>query len=223
MPPDIAIITAITDGYDTLKTPLPQQGADVEWICVTDGQPLPDIDAAVGWTLINERRRGAHPNLAAKLPKLRPWKYTDAACSIWVDASFRITSPRFAVEAMAYADPIAQFTHPWRDCIYTEATASQDLPKYYGEPIAAQAAHYWEQQHPEHWGLWATGVIARCHTQAIVDFANTWAREINTWSFQDQISQPYALRQAALRPTPLPGTHFANDWLTYEGSPRHEA
>lgn len=219
---DIAIITAITDGYDTLKPVMPQVGADVEWICVTDGDPLPDIEAASGWTLVCERRSGQHANLAAKLPKLRPWQYTTAPMSIWIDASFRIISPRFAVEAAAYADPIAQFPHPWRDCIYAEAAASEELPKYAGEPIAAQASHYWQQGHPEHWGLWAAGVIARCHTQQVMDFSTAWAREINTWSFQDQISQPYALRQCGLRPTALPGTHFANDWVTYEGSSRHE-
>lgn len=218
---DVAIITAITDGYDTLKPVMPQTGLDVEWICVTDGEPLPDADAADGWTMICQPRHGRPANREAKRPKLRPWEYTSAPASIWVDASFRVVSHRFAADAIAHADPIAQFVHPWRDCLYLEAEASLLLPKYTGEPIAAQADHYRRAGHPERWGLWAAGVIVRQHTSVVRTLGDAWAREVNAWSFQDQVSQPYALRTVGLRPTSLPGTHFVNPWLSYEGSGRH--
>lgn len=218
---DLAIITAITDGYDTLKPVLPQTGVDVEWICFTDGEPLPDAEAARGWTMVCEPRHGRPANREAKRPKLRPWEYTTAPASIWVDASFRVVSDRFATEALALADPIAQFTHPWRDCLYDEASASALLPKYKGEPIIEQARAYRAAGHPEHWGLWAAGVIARQHTRQVRKLGEAWAGEVNAWSVQDQISQPYALHKVGLRPTALPGTHFANSWLKYEGSGRH--
>lgn len=218
---DVAIITAITDGYDTLKPVLPQTGVDVEWICVTDGEPLPDADAAAGWTMICQPRHGRHANREAKRPKLRPWEYTSAPTSIWVDASFRVVSDRFAADVLAYADPIAQFAHPWRDCLYEEAAHSALLPKYVGEPIIEQGAHYRVSGHPEHWGLWAAGVIARRHTREVRALGDAWGREINAWSFQDQISEPYALRAVGLRPASLPGSHMANGWLKYEGSGRH--
>lgn len=215
---DIAIITAIYDRYDTLKPALPQKGTTVEWVCVTDEPGLPD--EYLGWKIIHEPRL-IHANRAAKRPKYRPWEYTQADASVWIDASFRITSDRFAAEAMSYADPIAQFVHPWRDCLYTEASASADLFKYAGEPVREQAAHYRELQHPERWGLWATGVIARRHTEPVRELGGMWTEETHRWSFQDQISQPYVLRLTGLRPDLLPGTHFANPWLSYEGSERH--
>ena len=109
--PDVAIITAITDGYDTLKPVMPQTGVDVEWVCFTDGEPLPDADTAAGWTMICEPRHGRPPNREAKRPKLRPWEYTSAPASIWVDGSFRVVSDRFAADVLALADPIAQFQH----------------------------------------------------------------------------------------------------------------
>lgn len=218
---DLAIITAITDGYDTLKPVLPQTGLDVEWICFTDGEPLPDAGAAAGWTMISEPRHGRHANREAKRPKLHPWEYTSAPASIWIDASFRVVSDRFAVEAIALADPVAQFVHPWRDCLYEEAAVSALLPKYKGEPIAEQAHYYRARGHPEHWGLWAAGVIARWHTSAVGELGDAWAHEVGVWSFQDQVSQPYVLRAVGLRPAPLPGTHLANSWLRYEGSGRH--
>lgn len=215
----IAILTAIYDQYDELKPVLPQAGVDVEWIVVTDS--VPPAERSEGWTIVHEPRPGVHPNRAAKHPKYEPWKYTDAEASVWVDASFRILSDRFAVEALAHADPIAQFAHPWRDCLYAEAKESAALAKYGGEPTLEQADHYRAAGHPEHWGLWATGVIARHHTDQVRDLGKRWLEETYQWSFQDQISQPYALREVGLRPASLPGTHMATPWLRYEGSARH--
>lgn len=221
---DVAILTAIYDGYDSLKPVLPQLGVDVEWICVTDGQPLPDAEAAKGWEMVCEPRPGVHPNRAAKHPKYRPWEYTDAPVSLWVDASFRVVSARFAAEAtgpLTDDDPIAQFVHPWRDCLFAEAKESAGLAKYQGEPVLEQADAYSLAGHPEHWGLWATGVIARRHTDAVREMGGRWLFETYRWSFQDQISQPFALRETGLRPQALPGNHLATPWLAYEGSARH--
>lgn len=219
--PDAAILTAIFDGYDTLKPVMPQHGVDVEWICVTDGMPHPDAEAARGWTLVCEPHPGVHPNRAAKRAKFAPWEYTSAPASIWLDASFRVVSGRFVVEVLAHADPIAQFAHPWRDCLYDEAAESALLPKYAGEPIIEQGAYYRARGHPEHWGLWAAGVIARHHTDAVRALGAAWTHEVNVWSFQDQVSEPLALRTVGLRPIPLPGSHLSNGWLKYEGSGRH--
>jgi len=150
-----------------------------------------------------------------------PWEYTDASSSIWIDASFRVISETFAIEAISYANPIAQFKHPWRDCIVDEARASAGIPKYYNQPIGRQSQQYVETGHPLHWGLWATGVIARRHNPDIEMLGAEWETQVCYWSFQDQISQPYILRHLGLRPIEFPGTHFSNNWLVYEGSGRH--
>jgi hypothetical protein len=152
---------------------------------------------------------------------MRPWRYTDATASVWIDAAYRVTNPKFVHEAITYAHPIAQFVHPWRDCIYDEATVSIQMGKYGSEPINQQAARYLAHGHPAHWGLWATGVIARQHTNRVKAFGDAWLGECATWSYQDQVSEPYALRLHELWPTPLPGTHLENAWLAYEASGRH--
>jgi hypothetical protein len=217
----VAILSAVYDRYDTLKPALPQDGVEVDWVFVTDDPDLRDVETHLGWRVVYEPRPGVHPNRAAKHPKYEPWKYTDVDSSVWVDASFRIVSPAFAAEALSLADPIAQFDHPWRICLYAEAEESVRLTKYAGEPAARQAEYYRIKGHPEGWGLWATGVIARRHTDAVKDLGEKWLDETYTWSFQDQISQPYALREAGLRPTSFPGNHLATPWLAYEGSGRH--
>ena len=221
---DVAILTAIYDSYDELKPALPQAGVEVDWVFVTDDPVLGAKPSHLGWRVVYEPRPDVHPNRAAKHPKYEPWRYTDADASIWVDASFRIASDQFAVEATAGLtdeEPIAQFQHPWRDCLFAEARESAVLAKYAGEPVLEQAEHYAERGHPEGWGLWATGAIARLQTEDVLAMGDRWLHETYRWSFQDQISQPYVLREKGLRPTAFPGSHLATPWLAYEGSGRH--
>jgi hypothetical protein len=217
--PDAAIITSIYGGYDSLKPVLAQDGLDVEWVLVTDDSGIPD--GHFGWRVVHISRPGLHPNRAAKQAKFRPWEFTDAPASVWVDGAFSVASPRFAAEALALADPIAQFVHPWRDCIYDEVPASEVMAKYDGEPVREQAEHYRGLGHPEHWGLWAAGVIARRHTPDVMRLGYAWAAEVARWSFQDQISEPYVLRNLGLRPSALTGNHLSNPWLSHQGSARH--
>jgi hypothetical protein len=194
-----------------------QDGVDVDWVLVTDIEPADPL----GWRVVHEPQPELPPNRAAKAAKFTPWAYTDAPASIWIDASFRVTSPRFATEALALAKPIAQFKHPWRDCLYAEAVEIAKLGMDPERVAAWQTARYREAGHPEHWGLWASGVIARKHTSAVKRMGVAWAREVAAGSARDQVSQPHVLREARLRPVSLPGTHLANAWLKYEGSGRH--
>lgn len=214
---DAAVITAIYDAYDILKPVCPQKGLNIDWVFVTDNPP----EDSLGWRVVHEPRPGVHPNRAAKRPKFLPWEYTDASRSIWVDASFRILSDTFVSEALSFADPISQFTHPWRDCLYEETEASLPLTKYEPDILRGQADSYKSIGHPEHWGLWATGVIARLHTPRVRLLGERWTGQVESWSYQDQVSQPYVLRETELRPTRFPGTHLANGWMQYEGSERH--
>lgn len=240
------VLTALMDDYDSLKVICPQDGAEVNWVCLTDSKEIRDDAEAyterlvesgtvlaglhhpTGWEVIYyDRPADEHPNRAAKRPKMHPGMYTGAPASVWLDASFRVTSRRFVVDTitMATASPsgIAQFRHPWRDCYFDEAAASCVLPKYADEVplIMQQADAYVEAGMPRHWGLWATGVIARIHTRPVLDWGMAWARQINANSYQDQISHPYTLWKHGLRPVDLPGNHFGNPWLAYEGSGRH--
>lgn len=210
----VAILTAVTDDYDALKE-LPALDVECEAICVTDD---PDLRSDT-WTCVFEPRGETHPNIAAKHAKTRPWDYTDADWTIWVDASFRVTSWSIAEDLLKYG-PIGQFVHPDRDCIYTEAAYSAELKKYASQPLDQQASYY-RASHPEHWGLWATGLIVRQKLPAVVSFGEAWLSECERWGFQDQVSEAPMLHQFGLRPVEIPGDYFSNPWVRYEGSPRH--
>ncbi len=214
----ITVLTAITDGYDTLQA-FPTQDVECETICVTDHPTM----LGSGWNRIVHDPRPLHPNLAAKAPKMCPWRYTDAEFVIWLDGSMKVTSHAFVREVIEFARPLAQFVHQHRDCIYDEARHSLELEKYAGLPILEQAIHYREQGHPAHWGLWTGGLIVRRHTPEVEKFGEAWLAECEQWSFQDQISEAPVLREHGLRPVTIPGTYWAgaNPWLEYCGSQRH--
>jgi Protein of unknown function (DUF616) len=211
----VTIITAIYGGYDDLK-PVLEQDVPVRWVCITDR-----ARDSNGWEIIVHPRPDLRPRLASKIPKCVPWEFMSEDQSIWIDASFRVVSSVFAREALALANPIAQYSHNVRRCIYTEAAVSHGLIKYANEPVFQQIAHYQKQGHPPNWGLWATGVIARQHNPRTKAMGEAWLAQILRWTTQDQISEPTCLLQADLRPSTLPGS-FASGWLRYEASALHD-
>ncbi len=218
--PDAAIVSAIYDSYDTLKPVMPQAGVNVDWVLVTDDESI--RSGTLGWRVIHLPRPGVHPNRAAKQPKLFPWEFTPASASVWIDASLRVTSPDLVRDTLDLAQPIAQFVHPWRDCVYAEAEESARLAKYAGEDLDAQVKEYRRLRFPDHWGLWATTLIARHHDDVHVrNMSDYWGEMIDVFTFQDQVSQPVALRFYGLRPDALPGDQLTNQWTVWEGSGRH--
>jgi hypothetical protein len=215
---DAAVVTAIYDSYDDLKPVCPQDGLAVDWVVVTDDPHL----AAPGWRVVCEPQPGVAPMRAAKAPKFRPWDYTTAPASVWIDGSCQVTSAGFVAAFLGRAEPLAGFTHRYRDCLYAEAEISAPLLKFAGEPIREQAAYYREMGHPEHWGLWETTVIGRRHTPAMHDLGEAWAAETAKWSTQDQVSYPYILRNLGLRPVWVRGHQGGSPWHAFAGSDRHQ-
>lgn len=194
-----AIISATFGGYDKTRFHTPQS-VPFESRFFTDS---------------GEDRR--HPRIAAKEPKLRPWRYAGEGPWIWMDGSFEVVSPNFVKELIDATEghAISQWTHPQRDDIYDEAVVSAPMPKYESQPIAEQADHYRKIGHPANWGLWATGLIV--YRERCDYLADLWWAEMNAWGYQDQISQPVALRAAGMRPHPLPYNLYCNPWLRLHG------
>lgn len=151
----IVIISAIFGSYDRPSVPIPQS-VDVEYWMVTDNPHL----RAPGWRIIYDTSNIGldHPRTAAKRPKMQPWRYVAKGPWIWIDGSIEVRSRHFARD-VAVGNTIRMWEHPDRDCILPEAELSVTLPKYEGVPVMEQAKHYLTEGHPEHWGLWAAGVI----------------------------------------------------------------
>ena len=219
MTPDAAIVTAIFGAYDVLRPVCPQDGLAVEWVLVTDDPGI--ADGTLGWRVVFEPRPETTPMRGSRPPKLRPWEYTDAPASVYMDASVWVTSPALVADFLAAAEPVSSFAHPDRDCLYDEAEVAAEQIRYVHEPVLAQAAHYRRAGHPEHWGLWENTIIGRHHTPEVVAMGEAWTAEVDAWSPHDQMAFPFVLREAGLRAAVLPGRALGSPWHRWGGSVRH--
>lgn len=204
----VTVLTSVYGSHDQLP-PAPEQTVGAKWLYVTDS----DEDVP-GWERIHEPRPHMHPRMAAKVAKCLPWQYAETDTVVWMDGSCRLLR-RDVLELVlrvTEGHPLSQIRHPWRDCCFDEAEASQPIPKYQPYPILAQAEHYRRLGHPEHWGLWATGFMvwrtdgSWSTREKLVEFGEDWLCEQARWSYQDQISEAVCARWHGLKPHYLPIT-----------------
>lgn len=214
----VAVITSIYGDYDYLRPTVPQTGVEVDWVYVTDHRPLDLYE----WRLVHNLHWGKNPRYASLLPKVKPWEYTEAPVSIWIDSTIEITSETFVsdmIEILHSSGPLLQFSHSWYDCLYEEANAVADHETSPSK-VLDQVEYYWEEGHPENWGLWSTKVIVRQHTSQIKKMGHLWLDEITDWTNYATISEPYVLRNLKLQPADL-GSLLDNCWVA-ERLPKHQ-
>lgn len=205
----VAVVSSVYGAYDPVVPP-PAQSIDVEWVLVTDGEPVD------GWRTIIEPRPHLHPRMAAKVPKCRPDLYTDADVTVWLDAAARIKAHDTIEQLTATPAAFCLFSHPERSTVEAEAKYSADALKYHGLPMAAQVAAYRAAGMPSA-GLWAAGCIVR--HGVFPRFGERWLAEMARWGWQDQLSLPFVLWQTGLMVSPLPGNLWSNDLIewSYDG------
>lgn len=203
---EVALYSALYEKYEYMK-PLP---ADLgcRAVLYTDE---PDIEAP-GWEVrvvtdhlsdgLIEKAQESDPKATVGMLRHKYWKchpaeaVPDADVTMWIDASLLVVADQYAkrcLEALGDDDWCA-VRHPHRDCIYSEAAFSATLPRYDADTLNRQVAVYRAMDHPEHWGLVATGANVRRHTPAAIELGEHWWWEIITRSHQDQLSLPVLLR-----------------------------
>ncbi|HET6482086.1 MAG TPA: hypothetical protein VFG35_18930, partial [Actinoplanes sp.] len=90
--------------------------------------------------------------------------------------------------------------HPWRNCVFDEATYSATLvTRYDSAAMMRQHDRYLSDvwNHPRGWGLFATGNMVRRHTNTVWCLGEEWWGHNQTFSHQDQISLPVLFRTYA--------------------------
>jgi hypothetical protein len=197
----VAVVSAVYGGYDE-PAPPPPQDVPCDWILVSDR----DYDVWP-WKVTVEPRPQLHPRLAAKVPKAHPEWYADADVYIWIDGNLVVEAPDFVswcVGELGGAS-LAQHHSLERTSLIAEAHTAAGMEKYSGLPVVAQAERYVAGGYPENWGLWWTGLMVR--SAGCPNFGDAWLAEMVRWTYEDQVSEPYVLHSAGLRPTNL-----AIDW-----------
>lgn len=163
-----------------------------------------------------------HPRLVAKIPKMTPWRFTDCDAAVWVDASFQIHNGFSEwVREHLEREEFLVWKHPEsRDCIRQEMELCGGWAKYAAWPMREQVESYFAEGFPEHYGLWACGVVGWRFTDTAREFGQTWLQEQYRWTIQDQIALPYLLWKHRRKPGVWEGHEFHNRYLTYHGHRR---
>jgi hypothetical protein len=208
------VYTAIVGGIDSPPLP-PVLPDDCEFICFTDNtsmkcdgwrtEPLP-------WPAESSTRRTSR-----RIKTMSHKLFGMNTASAWFDATF---TPRISVRTMVTqhlgdAD-IATVSHPWRDCIYTEAEACVEQHKDTPATIREQMTRYRAFGMPARNGLVASGVLLRKHTDQVRRFNESWWDEIRSGSCRDQLSFDFVRWLTKTRLTIIPGDYYSNTSWSYK-------
>lgn len=228
VPAKVGLYSAVYGNYDD-----PRPAPDLPIPCRMFTDEPGDFDADFGWEVwgIDPKIADSEDKLFEKTNMLRHkyWKchpaaaFPDAEISIWIDGSIEITDPDFVDKVLDYlgdADWLAM-KHPWRDCIYDEATFSAALARYDAVRLGQQAEFYRDViGHPAHWGLPGTGVMVRRHTEAVIEMGEQWWDECLHWTHQDQVSLPVLARLNEEKVKTIFTLPWGEGWTYHEHSPR---
>ena len=201
----VAVLSALYGPYEWPKPVPPDLGVpalmmtddpDLEapgWT-LADGHvltaPFDFSDPAATWPMMQHKFWKCHPALAFLMASM---DIPDVI--IWLDASMTITVDDFparCLEALGN-DDWSVTPHPWRNCVFDEATFSGHLPRYDKGALDRQAELY-RGWHPPNWGLFATGASTRRMTPLVKEIGEQWWHECTTQTHQDQVSLPVLFR-----------------------------
>lgn len=84
--------------------------------------------------------------------------------------------------------------HKMRDCVYYEgeyvANKERTHPVLKAE-IEKQLVFYKKMKYPAHNGLYNNSILFRRHTEKMKEFSLLWWKQIEKYSYRDQVSLPY--------------------------------
>lgn len=193
----IAVYTAITGDYDTLKNP-EVISKDVDYICYTDN---PNLKSDV-WDVRLMDNDITNSAYKIRLYKILPHRFlSEYDISIWIDGSYLIKSDLIQyVKEYDRGSGCLFFPHPDRICIYDEVAALIDYRKEKKSNLIRQAATYLEEGYPENNGLVAGGCIVRHHNDtSVIKTMDIWWDEIHKYGDRDQIALAYSLWKTNLQ------------------------
>lgn len=196
----VIYVAAIYGGYDIPKPPPPGDA-----ILFTDDRTL----EAPGWEIrVADPFPHLHPRLKAKAVKCLPHEFhPEHAKTVWIDGSMHVHGDD-GLEVY----PLGFFRHPQRDTVSAEAGLSRQMTKYAGLPVVEQANSYLAAGLLP--GLWASGFHTRdINHPGVVEFFEAWWHENILWTYQDQISLPWARQKTGVEITDLPHGLYNNPWF----------
>lgn len=218
----IAIYTAFTGDYDTLKEP---EFIDekCDYICFTDN---PNLKSDI-WKIIQMEETTLDNNRKAKQYKLLPHKYLkDYKYSFWLDGTFKIKGSirEYIYKNIKASSSMLCVVHTERDCVYEEYEASKIIPRYPRAVMEEQINYYKSQGFPKKYGLGVMGAIFRKHNDSsVIKVMEDWWEENIRFTNQDQLSFAYVAWKNDFHPSVSLIYYWDNEyWAKEEGDYHHK-
>ena len=216
----IAIYTAFTGDYDTLKHPEVIDD-NCDYICFTDN---PDLESDL-WKIIPMEESILDNNRKAKQYKLLPHKYLkDYKYSFWLDGTFKIKGSirEYIYNNIRANSKMLVVVHTERDCVYEEYKASKIIPRYPRAVMEEQVEFYKSQGFPAHYGLGVMGALFRQHNHPdVIKVMDDWWDENIKYTNQDQLSFAYVCWANDFHPSVSRIYYWDNEYWAKEGENYH--
>lgn len=226
--PTVCVYTAIYWNQDILKRQLPQS-MDVDYICYTDN---PDIECEP-WArsqrkiIVEQPFKHLHPRMQAKRYRTHPEYNGDYRYNIridWTTRFKRMDTVEHLLSEFKQESDIICYKHDMRDCIYDEATYSQQFEKYKWQPMQAQVAYYKSLWMPEHfWLTWTWLLITRNTEYRVRDLLHERRAECLARTYQDQLSFDYLVWKYKIKRQRFQWPQFwDNKYVLFTWKHKHE-
>ena len=216
----IAIYTAFTGDYDTLKHP-DVIDENCDYICFTDN---PELTSDL-WKIILMEESVLDNNRKAKQYKILPHKYLkDYKYSFWLDGTFKIKGSirDYIYKNIRAESKMLVVVHTERDCVYEEYDASKIIPRYPRAVMEEQVEYYKSQGFPKHYGLGVMGALFRQHNHPdVIQLMEDWWDENIKYTNQDQLSFAYVAWKNDFHPSVSRVYYWDNEYWAKEGENYH--
>ncbi|MBD5336431.1 MAG: DUF616 domain-containing protein [Bacteroides sp.] len=188
------VYTAVFGGYDTIEEPM-IVNPNLDYFAFTDS----DLPKDSVWKKFDLSKYKHLKDLdsyhLAKYIKMFPYEFfPNHDFSIWIDGNVQLIADTYPLAIMSHGSPMATYSNPIHDCIYTEAkymVFQGRLPKFESD---IQLNEYKQAGFPKHFGMREFSIIYRDHSsQECYDMMKQWWEQVNSHTMRDQLSLPFIL------------------------------
>lgn len=191
----IAVYTCIIGKYDKVIEPV-YVSDKCDYYIITDQ----DIDDNSIWKKIDINTIkivGLKNNELNRYVKLHPHIFFENYnYSIYLDGNVRIISDLIPMVESLGNKIIGLHIHSFRNCAYQEGKSfkfNKRLKSFYPD-VTRQLNVYYKEGFPHSFGLFENTIIVRKHMdKKCIELMNEWWKQLNEFSFRDQISLPYTI------------------------------
>ena len=184
----IAVYTCITDGYDTLSSPI-EVDPRLDYYYFSDDP----ASVVTPWRFKPVGLAHATPKDQNRYIKMHPHEVLpDYDVTVYVDGYIQIVGDLYPwiLATLSSEEDVFCYQHLYRNCIFAEAAACAHYSHEWIWTIASQMRRYRVEGYPVDNGLFEANVIIRRQSARMRRLMDAWWSEYSSGVKRDQLSLP---------------------------------